>query len=54
MNNQEKYTEAYKDDVIQTLLDELEYLELWSVYNKDKYNELIATIRNSIKIMKEN
>lgn len=48
----EKYDEQFKETTIQTILDELTELSMWSVYNDDKYNELIEIIIRSIKTMK--
>lgn len=46
------YDEKFKDNTIQIILDELEELDKWSVYNDDKYGELLETIKKSVKIMR--
>lgn len=42
------------ESTINVLLDDLNDLSLWSVYNQDKYADMISTIKEALETIKKN
>jgi hypothetical protein len=50
---QELYTKGYAQETLSIIADNLKDLSLWSAYNQDKFNDLIVSIQNVVRTMKE-